>query len=139
VISRRRFLGGLSAAGAGTLLFGCQQGGSLDGTVSSVNGVATLTFSRYPALQMPGGGAVVDSARGPLAVLRTGPSTAVAMAAVCTHQGCTLEYSNGPLYCPCHGAEFDQNSGAAIIGPARAPLKTWTATVETDGIAVMLG
>jgi Rieske Fe-S protein len=135
VISRRRFLEALSA---GALLLGCQRGGSLDGTVDTVNGIATLTFSRYPALQTTGGGVVVDSARGPLAVMRTGASTAVALAAVCTHQGCTLEYANGPLYCPCHGAEFDAN-GAAIVGPARAPLKMWTATVDADGIAVTLG
>lgn len=49
----------------------------------------------------------------------------VAFDALCTHQGCTVEYDrrSGYLLCPCHGAAFDpMNDAQAIAGPTNQPL-----------------
>ena len=47
----------------------------------------------------------------------------VAYSAICTHQGCTVDYKDGNLACPCHGSVFDPANGAAVIaGPAPRPL-----------------
>ena len=47
----------------------------------------------------------------------------VAYSAVCTHQGCTVDYSDGNLACPCHGSVFDPARGGAVVnGPAQQPL-----------------
>jgi Rieske Fe-S protein len=47
----------------------------------------------------------------------------VAYSAVCTHQRCTVGYSDGNLACPCHGSVFDPaNGGAVVNGPAQQPL-----------------
>ena len=48
-----------------------------------------------------------------------------AYTAICTHQGCTVNYDSlaNELACPCHGARFDPNNGAKVVaGPAPIPL-----------------
>jgi thiosulfate dehydrogenase [quinone] large subunit len=48
-----------------------------------------------------------------------------AYSAICTHQGCTVEYSasSKTMKCPCHQAEFDPNKSAKVVnGPAVNPL-----------------
>jgi len=41
---------------------------------------------------------------------------------VCTHAGCTVDFQSGVIACPCHGSEFDANTGAVLRGPAATPL-----------------
>ncbi|HVA89509.1 MAG TPA: Rieske 2Fe-2S domain-containing protein, partial [Chloroflexota bacterium] len=62
----------------------------------------------------------------------------VAYDAVCTHNGCTVEYDPTlhQLDCPCHGAVFDPlNGGAVIDGPAQLPLTTLQVTIDAKGNA----
>jgi len=56
-----------------------------------------------------------------------------ACSAICTHQGCTVEYNGSALHCPCHGAEFDPATGAVLQGPASQPLATITIRSASDG------
>ena len=140
-ISRRTFLEAAAAAGCGAMLLGgCTTGGPVEGTVTPTNGAAQLTFAMFPKLMTVGSAVVADLGSGPVVVFRTGDTTAVALSAVCTHAGCTVEVQSGspPLFCPCHGSEFAQ-SGAVVRGPARQPLPMYAATVGTDGITVMVG
>jgi len=75
---------------------------------------------------------VVDGAvsvRAPLdivIVVRTSPSTLVALSDICTHQGCNVRYDPGAkvLNCPCHGSRFSM-AGTVIRGPASSPLKKY--------------
>lgn len=56
-----------------------------------------------------------------------------ALSAVCTHAGCTVEWTGDtqkPLVCPCHGSAFATN-GSVQTGPANAPLKRFG--VEKQG------
>ncbi|MDQ1395975.1 MAG: thiosulfate dehydrogenase (quinone) large subunit [Acidimicrobiaceae bacterium] len=55
--------------------------------------------------------------------------------AVCTHEGCSVEYSrsSASFVCPCHGAVFSATSGAVLQGPARRPLPAVTVTEQPDG------
>lgn len=139
-ISRRCFLGAAAAAGCSALLLGgCANGGAVDGSVTPTNGSAQLTFAMFPKLATVGDGVIVDVGNGPIAVIRTGDTTATALSAVCTHEGCTVEVQSGsaPLFCPCHGSEFAL-SGVAIRGPARTSLRVYMATVDAVGVTVML-
>jgi len=53
------------------------------------------------------------------------PSTATftAFSAVCTHQGCPVQWAGGQFQCPCHGATYDAN-GQVTGGPAPSPLQS---------------
>jgi thiosulfate dehydrogenase [quinone] large subunit len=58
-------------------------------------------------------------------LIRTSVDAVCAFSAVCTHQGCTVDYDQASkeLICPCHGARFDPlQNGKAIAGPTRAAL-----------------
>jgi thiosulfate dehydrogenase [quinone] large subunit len=57
----------------------------------------------------------------PAVLLHPSASTFLAYQLVCTHQGCTVDYTGSGFQCPCHGARFDQ-TGQVTAGPARAPL-----------------
>ncbi|MBO0871302.1 MAG: Rieske 2Fe-2S domain-containing protein, partial [Micromonosporaceae bacterium] len=48
-------------------------------------------------------------------------ATFTAYSAVCTHQGCPVQWAGGGFACPCHGATYDA-SGAPTGGPAQGPL-----------------
>lgn len=139
-ISRRKFLEGAAAVGCGALVLGgCGQGGAIDGTVTPTNNMATLTFAMYPKLATVGGGIVVTAGNAPIAVIRTGDTTATALSAVCTHEACTVEIQSGspPLFCPCHGSEF-AISGVVVRGPARQSLRVYQASVDANGVTVTL-
>ncbi len=56
-----------------------------------------------------------------------------AFSAICTHEGCAVNYSSsGQVFkCPCHGAQFDAaNDGAVLRRPARGPLAKLNISVD---------
>jgi len=138
--SRRTFLAGGAGALALLRLGGCgNNGGAVEGSVTPSNGAVTLTFTQFPKLATVGDGGVVDAGGTLLVVIRAGDTSATALSAVCTHEGCTVEYVGGspPIHCPCHDSNFADN-GAAVSGPARKALKNYAASVGADGITVTL-
>jgi thiosulfate dehydrogenase (quinone) large subunit len=54
-------------------------------------------------------------------LLHPNASTFTAVSAICTHQGCPVQWVGGGFQCPCHGATYDA-SGRATGGPAQGPL-----------------
>lgn len=142
VCSRRSFLLGSLGAGALMMAPGCGPiAAAPDGTVDVVNGIARLDFSRFPALMMPGNGVTVATASGtPFAVVNVDGQTALAVNAVCTHQGCTATWRDGAnkLHCDCHGSEFNA-MGTVLHGPAASPLTpTYAAALDATGISVTI-
>jgi thiosulfate dehydrogenase [quinone] large subunit len=49
----------------------------------------------------------------------------VAFSAICTHEGCTVQYvrSEQQFHCPCHGSVFSALTGDVVSGPAPSPLE----------------
>ena len=69
----------------------------------------------------------------PAVIVKLADGSFVAYDAVCTHQGCTVEWdaADGVLLCPCHGAAFDPAARARVLqGPARQPLAALPLTVD---------
>jgi Rieske Fe-S protein len=139
--SRREFLKlvqvGVGGSALLSVLPGCDSAGgaAVEGSVTVTGGKAVLTFAQFPQLAAAGGGVVVSAGGVPIAVLRTGTSAAIALSAICTHQGCTVAYQGGSLNCPCHGSRFS-STGAVLGGPASSPLPALTATLNAADITV---
>lgn len=64
--------------------------------------------------------------------------TWVALDAVCTHLGCTVQYEpdKNRIHCACHGGVYDPRTGANVSGPPPRPLKQYKVNVTPDGVVV---
>lgn len=62
----------------------------------------------------------------------------VALDAVCTHLGCTVQYQPGRnvIHCNCHGGEYDARTGRNISGPPPRPLQPYVVKIMDDGVRV---
>lgn len=111
-------------------------------------GVVRFPFAEFPQLQAPGG-AVIGRPQGygrPIVVAAlpdsgdpSGVAGWVALDAVCTHMQCTVGWDPAARQaaCPCHGSRFAPD-GAAVVGPATAPLPAFGVTAETDAVTVAI-
>jgi len=114
-------------------------GGDSGGAVPVTAGVATLAFTSYPNLQNPGGSYRINVNGNPISVTRLTATSVVAVLAVCTHQGATLnDFSGGGFTCPRHGATFTAD-GTVTGGPAGSSLSQYQATIGGTGITVKVG
>ncbi len=106
-----------TAAPAGSLPPGKKLGAA---SVVAVGGSATFTD---PATGDPG--LVIEATSGHF----------VAFDAVCPHAGCTVAYQRGAkvIACPCHGSEFNAQTGAVETGPASQGLRAIPVQLGSDG------
>jgi thiosulfate dehydrogenase (quinone) large subunit len=94
------------------------------------------------ASRVPVGGAAsfTDPKSGdPGLVLQLAKDRFVAYDAICPHAGCTVGYSSASnlIVCPCHGSEFDPNTGAVVSPPAPHGLGPISVTVNANGELVV--
>jgi thiosulfate dehydrogenase (quinone) large subunit len=122
-----------SAAAGGTTAAASAQ----PSAAAAANQIATLS-SLQPRSAMP----FTDPASGdPAMLLRLADGSVVAFDAICTHQGCTVQYDqpSGLLYCPCHGAVFDPTHNADVLqGPAPVALTALPLVVNKATGAISL-
>ncbi len=77
----------------------------------------------------------------PAVIVQLSSGAFVAYDAVCTHEGCTVEWAGQEsiLFCPCHGAAFDAAAdGRVIQGPARRALASLPLVVDQASGAISL-
>jgi thiosulfate dehydrogenase [quinone] large subunit len=91
-------------------------------TIAAVSDVAVGDAKNFTA---PDGG--------PAWLLHPTNSTFTAFSAICTHQGCPVQWARGGFQCPCHGATYDAN-GQVTGGPAPAPLTPIPVTVANGQV-----
>jgi cytochrome b6-f complex iron-sulfur subunit len=62
----------------------------------------------------------------------------IAMTAVCTHLGCTVQYEPEAdrIHCACHGGVYNAYTGANVSGPPPKPLKLFKVDVTDTGVDV---
>ena len=96
-------------------------------------GSAITTLTALPI----GGVFKVVAADGSPAILFRTKAGVFAYSRICTHQGCTVEYSasSNLLQCPCHGAQFDPTAGAKVVGgPAPRALSSIKVAIKGDKV-----
>jgi cytochrome b6-f complex iron-sulfur subunit len=59
-----------------------------------------------------------------------------ALAATCTHLGCTVRWEDGRFRCPCHGSEYNVGGGV-LQGPAMRPLTLVWVGADANGRLVV--
>jgi len=94
-----------------------------------------------PLLQVDGA-RIITAAGKRLLVIRLDASTFIALSALCTHAGCTVNYApaRSDIVCPCHGSTFALD-GAVTHGPAVKPLAAFETTFDSaaNRVTIVLG
>jgi len=72
-----------------------------------------------------------------LVVRNSQNNTLLAVNPTCSHDGCTVKWSQGDskYICPCHSAEFN-TQGQVLKGPPKKPLKPYQAKIEGNSVLV---
>lgn len=141
--SRRELLHGLGVAAVGALAVaaGCSQpGSSLSTATSSSCGSGEcidLTNAANKDLTTAGGAMLIDMASDTVMVIRVSDTEVVALSAICTHAGCSMDFnaSQQQLDCPCHGSQFSTD-GQVVRGPAGRALRVYSVTLVSNMITV---
>lgn len=77
----------------------------------------------------------------PTLLIRKQEAQFVALDAVCTHLGCTVQYQpeQSRIYCACHSGVYDPDTGANRAGPPPRPLRSYQVEVRDEDILVRRG
>jgi len=125
-MNRRGFLSSAAIA-AGALIFGRTQ------SAIAASAKKIVKASKFPV----GSNQKFVAANGSPAFLFRTKSGVFAYSAICTHQGCTVDYfkAGKKLVCPCHGASFDPfNAGKVVSGEANFPLAKINVTITSGWV-----
>ena len=99
-----------NAGNAGANAYGHQD-------TSAGAGSALATVDDIPS----GGGLVLVDAK--VVLTKADDGTVRAFSSICTHQGCPVDkVAEGRIICPCHGSQFEADTGEVVQGPASRPL-----------------
>jgi Rieske Fe-S protein len=85
-----------------------------------------------------GGIALATVSGTPLAIVRTGSTTFLALSRICPHQGATVNLSGNGFLCPRHGAEFDA-SGTWIGGQRTSSMRSYATTYNAATGTLTIG
>src|SRR3569833_1108945 len=135
-IGRRTFLVQSGILAAMAALAAC--GASGDATAPSVPANSQINIGSYPSLASVGGVALVSVGNAPIAIVRTGTSTFLALSRVCPHQGGSVSQSSNRWVCPIHGATFDID-GNWIGGQRTSSLHQYTTTFVVSAFSLSFG
>ena len=104
---------------------------------SAAEGWTALALSAHIELEEVGGWSVVSLEGRSILVAQVEADCFIALSAICTHEGCTVEFRTSRVVCPCHGATFHKD-GRVMGGPTNIPLESYPAARSGDEIWVQL-
>jgi Rieske Fe-S protein len=125
-MNRRGFIR-TTAIAAGALIFGRTQ------SAVAAAPKKIIKVSKFPV----GASQQFVATNGAPAFLFRTKTGVFAYSAICTHQGCTVEYlkAGKKLVCPCHRASFDPfNGGKVISGEAKGPLAKINVSIKSGWV-----
>jgi cytochrome b6-f complex iron-sulfur subunit len=136
-LSRRTFLAQATLVAAAGLLAACNVGNATSPSFHAFS----IHPADFPALGAVGGIAVVDdgsSSGVPMAVVRAGDVTYLALSLVCPHRGGTVGISGSGFLCPVHGARFS-STGAWAGGQPTGNLSSYPAQYDPGTGTLAIG
>jgi cytochrome b6-f complex iron-sulfur subunit len=132
-IGRREFVVRSALLAAAAALAACGASSDLTAPTLPTTG-NTINVASYLSLNSTGGVAMVSIGGVALAIVRTGPSSFVALSRICPHQGGTVQQSGSGFQCPVHGAMFSQ-TGQWVGGQNTTNLHAYNTSYDaTTGI-----
>jgi cytochrome b6-f complex iron-sulfur subunit len=139
--TRRLFIGVAGAAGASYLAaLGYPVYRYLASPVELSAGAAAVSEVALKDAQKlaPGSVLMFKFGAAPALLIHHADGEWVALGAVCTHLGCTVQYqpARNRIYCACHGGTYDPRTGANTGGPPPRPLKRFNVKVTPDAVLV---
>ena len=100
---------------------------------------AVTEVALQDAQKLPSGSALMFKfGSQPAMLIHHKDNTWVALGAVCTHLGCTVQYvpARNVIHCNCHGGEYDPSTGQNISGPPQRPLKRYVVKLGDTSVVV---
>lgn len=135
-LDRREFLGRAALLAAVAALAAC--GMNADNPTAPGNVSGTIKVSDYASLATVGGVALVNVNGAPLAVVRTGDASFVALSRICPHQGATVNRTSSGFQCPRHGATFT-TTGAWTGGQRTSSLQSYATSYDASTGVLTIG
>lgn len=134
-LERRVFLSQAVFAAAAVALTACGGGGGGGGddggggptSPAPVGG--SLRVADYPALANTGGVATATLDGTPIALVRTGGSSFIALSRICPHAGFTIDPVANGFLCPGHGAQFNA-AGTWTGGQRTTNMRSYPTTYD---------
>jgi cytochrome b6-f complex iron-sulfur subunit len=142
--SRRMFLAAAGVAGAGYLAaLGYPVYRYLASPVEQAAKTSAVSEVALKDAQKlaPGTALMFKFGSAPALLIHHKDDTWVAMSAVCTHLGCTVQFQpdQDRIYCACHGGVYDMKTGVNVSGPPPKPLKLFKTAVNEEAVVVSRG
>jgi cytochrome b6-f complex iron-sulfur subunit len=141
IATRRAFL---AAAGAAGLLYTAAMAypiyrylASPEEMASNATAITEVTLKDAQKLA-PGSVLMFKFGTAPAMLIHHADGRWVALTAVCTHLGCTVQYEPQAdrIHCACHGGVYNAYTGANVSGPPPKPLKLFKVAVNETGVEV---
>ncbi|MGW3910494.1 Rieske (2Fe-2S) protein [Streptomyces sp. NPDC005070] len=128
--SRRTVLRGAALTPVAGLGLAACSGGSGGGTPATPTAPVVLGA----ASDVSKGGAELYEDHN-VVVSRAEDGSLKAFSLICTHAGCAINKLQGTtLVCPCHGSEFDAETGKVLRAPATVPLHALSVEEQNGNI-----
>lgn len=135
-LDRRGFLTQSMLAAAALALAAC--GGDAITSNAPTTVGSSIKIADYSTLSSVGGVALVTLNGAPLAIVRTGTDTFIALSRVCPHEGALVTSTSTGFTCSRHGAKFG-TTGTWQSGQRTSSLRSYTTTYDAATGTLTIG
>ena len=134
-VTRRMFVERSALLAAAAMLAACS--GS-DATAPALTGQTQINIATYPALANVGGVALVTIEGSPVALVRTGTTTFLALSRICPHQGGLIVTTASGFQCTRHGATFS-STGSWTGGQRTSSMRSYPTAYDSATSTLAIG
>lgn len=133
-LDRRTFISRTALAAAAVALAAC----SADGSTAPTELEGTIKVGDHPQLANLNGVALVTVDGSPVAVVRTGTASFVALSRICPHQGNRIDPLSNGFQCTGHGAQFTR-TGQWVGGQQTTNMRAYPTRYDAGTDTLTIG